>query len=285
MNQLIMTLLLSWPCVGVVSAPAAHYESDADSERKSRLEVMKKLVGSLEISQTIVTPEKRDETVSLSPELVLTYTDPAREFSDSTMWLWTDKGRPVATTTVEYYPDRPADKTWIFEFATLSTHPVTMRLGKQKAWHIQQPAAIRREIASAPVPADSRPRRLQQMRDIARRFAVETFTPRGDRFVVRLMPTPLLRFPESESDRADGAVFAFAYGTNPEVILLVEAVETADGLEWRYGVAPLTAIGIVVRLDDQEVWTRTFGRGPTIQAVYVNGALAPTDITEKQAEK
>lgn len=280
MNRLILTLLCFWP-VGVVAAPAAQSTSDRDSERSARLETMKKIVASLEVSQTIVTSNAPDEIVTTSAELVLTYTDPAREFSDSTVWLWTHKGQPVATTTLEYYPDRPADKTWIFEFTTLSTHPVTMRQGNQKAWSIQPSAAIRREFSSiaAPVPADSRSRRLQQMRDIARRFAVETYTSRGDRFVVRLMPTPLFRYPESESDRADGAVFAFAYGTNPEVILLVESAETADGFQWRYGLAPLTGIGIVVRLDDREVWTRKFGS--IAQNVYVNGALAPTDMTEK----
>ena len=56
----------------------------------------------------------------------------------------------------------------------------------------------------------------------------------------------------------------------------------ADALQWRYGVAPLTGIGIVVRLDDQDVWTRKLG--PMNQNVYTNGALAPIDINQKQVE-
>jgi hypothetical protein len=47
------------------------------------------------------------------------------------------------------------------------------------------------------------------------------------------MPAPLLRYSSVSDKIIDGALFAFAQGTNPEALVLVEAVESETGRVWR----------------------------------------------------
>ena len=51
----------------------------------------------------------------------------------------------------------------------------------------------------------------------------------------------------------DGAIFLFAGGTNPEVLVQVEALSGADR-SWRIGFARMTAARLTVARDDQTVW-------------------------------
>ena len=61
----------------------------------------------------------------------------------------------------------------------------------------------------------------------------ETGTTAKSEWELRLMPTPLLRYSSATNKIIDGALFAFAQGTNPEALVLVEAVETVNGRAWR----------------------------------------------------
>jgi phytoene dehydrogenase-like protein len=52
----------------------------------------------------------------------------------------------------------------------------------------------------------------------------------------------------------DGAVFAFVEGTDPEVILLIEARRQDDGYQWQYACARFSDFRLSVRYRDAEVW-------------------------------
>jgi hypothetical protein len=55
----------------------------------------------------------------------------------------------------------------------------------------------------------------------------------------------------------DGACFLFVHGTNPEVLLLIEAQEREIGsATWRHALAPLARAELAVQLDQKDVWTR-----------------------------
>ncbi len=61
-------------------------------------------------------------------------------------------------------------------------------------------------------------------------------------------------------------MFAFAMGTDPEVILLLEAVERDDKVVWQYALARATGYAAEASLDDKVVWSGsalTNGRNPT----------------------
>ena len=64
----------------------------------------------------------------------------------------------------------------------------------------------------------------------------------------------MYRYGRSDADVADGAIFAFCKGTNPEVLLLVEAVKNGKELEWKFAFARMTARECEVRRGDKVIW-------------------------------
>jgi hypothetical protein len=74
--------------------------------------------------------------------------------------------------------------------------------------------------------------------------------------MLRLLPTPLDRFGEAASDgNADGALFSFVVGNDPEVILLVESGDKpTGGPVWQYGLVLSTRSTSVALLDEREIW-------------------------------
>src|SRR6185312_10054484 len=87
--------------------------------------------------------------------------------------------------------------------------------------------------------------RLRQLREIARRFTSNEEI-KNEKFELRLLSTPVDRYTPSMSDRADGAIFFFTLGTNPEVVLLIES----DGKGWSYAAGRMTgAQAVALSLD------------------------------------
>ncbi len=56
------------------------------------------------------------------------------------------------------------------------------------------------------------------------------------RWELRLLPTPLYRYPAAKTGVVDGALFALISnaGTDPEVLLILEAREEGGKLRWEY---------------------------------------------------
>ena len=76
------------------------------------------------------------------------------------------------------------------------------------------------------------------------------------------MPHPLDRYADPKKEQVDGAIFVLATGTNPEVMLVIEAQgPSADKATWRFAVAPVTAASYEVTFDRREVWAQPYARG------------------------
>jgi hypothetical protein len=68
---------------------------------------------------------------------------------------------------------------------------------------------------------------------------------------LRLLPQPIDRYTPSSADRADGAIFLLAFGTNPEVALFIES----DGTAWNYAAGRLSgACQIRLTIDGVTAW-------------------------------
>ena len=77
------------------------------------------------------------------------------------------------------------------------------------------------------------------------------------RFELRLLAQPVLRYADSTNPVLDGAVFVFAHGTNPEVLLLIEAIgDDAATAKWHYSFARSGSAEMHVELDGKQVWFR-----------------------------
>ena len=83
---------------------------------------------------------------------------------------------------------------------------------------------------------------------------------------LRPLARPLHEYSSPKHGVAQGILCGFAAnGTNPDVVVALEAVSGEDGQvakSWRYGVIGMTASGISVKLDRAEVFTRPYAKSP-----------------------
>jgi hypothetical protein len=94
------------------------------------------------------------------------------------------------------------------------------------------------------------------LKELARHFtAFEFFGSDHQRYELRLLQQPVRRYADPDSGVVDGALFLFAYGTNPEVAVVIEARwERASALAWRFGLARIASAELIVHVNDREVW-------------------------------
>ncbi len=184
---------------------------------------------------------------------LLRYSDPARETVDGTLWLWTHEGRPAALLCLF---TEPIDwKGWNYEWTSFSDQPLRVTGRPRWTW-TPQPAKGDWRAVDADPPGASETTRLLAMRSIARRFTAQE-TLRGEPYVLRLLARPLHRYSARQHGVLDGALFAYAYGTNPEILLQVEARSNGDAERtWHVRFARASSARVAVLENGREVWSQ-----------------------------
>lgn len=218
--------------------------------------------------------------LSLREEPLLRYSDPPRAIFDATLWAWVrrDGGRPWAALKVEHQPTRPPQRRWIQGLVSLAPERIEATFHDGQTWASTEPGLVPRPIPGAAAPAASAVRRLGQARDLMRRFAVSEYAGVAvGRLMLRIMPRPLLRYSDPDAGVLDGFLFAFAYGTNPDVLLVLEAHDRTSPPGWQYGIGRLGGAEGSVELDGQKVWSVTLGNPPQQLATYMNRWVAEGD--------
>jgi hypothetical protein len=78
-----------------------------------------------------------------------------------------------------------------------------------------------------------------------------------ERWDLRLLPQPLYRYEKPEGDVVDGTLFAFvtSAGTDPEVVLALEARKAGESLAWHYRAIRFSDSNLYVQHSGKEVWT------------------------------
>ncbi len=150
----------------------------------------------------------------LLAEPIFRLDNPVTSVKDSAFFFWTDPetGRPEVTIQMFRAPT----KYWIHDWTSLSTSPIVAETGSAQRWWPKDGVEFR-PVPDAPVPAATPAARLRQIRALAEEFsATDDFLKKGWSHL-RLMPKPWLRYGKAGSAVEDGALFAFALGTEPEV--------------------------------------------------------------------
>jgi hypothetical protein len=138
---------------------------------------------------------------------------------------------------------------------SLADTPLTSRLDSQNVWSPKQAGVKWIEFAGAPAPTESAPRRMTQMRAIARQFSGTLNIPDRQLAHLKLIPQPLVRYNAPDHGVIDGAVFSMAVVTDPEILLIVEARKSTNGsTSWRYAAARAHYHELQLRRKDQIVW-------------------------------
>ncbi len=184
----------------------------------------------------------------LVPDPLRRWTDPTRPFSGGALWVCKSGRRPVAIMGIELYA------AWSLEFVSLSTGLVEAQDG-QLQWRPRKAGVEFREISRSPAPADDQLKRLRQMKDIVRRISASEFYE-NQTYALRLLAHPIDRYADPGAGVVDGAIFVYANGTNPEVLLLVKARRQDKGSSaWSFAAAPLTRAQPTLKLDGKDFWS------------------------------
>ncbi len=227
----------------------------ADTERAARLETMRELAGSVKME----THEGARRTpLELVPEPLLRYSDVPYGMRDATRWIWGTHGRPAALLKLELYPAGPI---WSFAFTSVSAGLIAAECENEKSWLPIRRGFEPHPLPGAPVPAKTSVERLRQMRALARRFdGHRVYMPDNRRTQLRLLSQPLHRYDDAQVGLLDGAIFGLAKDTNPNIVLLIEAL-TAENppTRWQYALVRHGDAEYHVELDGHEVW-KTEGR-------------------------
>jgi hypothetical protein len=228
-------------------------DDDTPDETKKLNELIEKSVDWYDVA---VDPSFRDV---LAPKPVLRWRNVARkQDGEAMMVIWCHRGRPEAMASI--YP-------WLgnlhHEFASLArTGRVLARDRGAVVWSPTTAGVEFRDLPGGPEFAESPAARLRQMKAIAERFSATMTGWKGDnsdREELRLLPRALYRYDLKEAGDAnpalrDGALFAFVLGTDPEVVLVLEAIRRGDDTVWQYAFARATSGGLEARLEGKSVW-------------------------------
>lgn len=143
----------------------------------------------------------------------------------------------------------------VHELHSLSPVVLNTQWNQSDSWKPKE-GVKRQRVPDAPVPAAMAAGRKQQMRMLSRDFAAHSVGSAGDRTELRLLPQPLYQYHSANPDVLDGGLFAFvcSVGTDPEIFLQLEALNTANGPQWHYTLARFSHMDLFVSYKDKELW-------------------------------
>ena len=206
--------------------------------------------------------------LELKKEPVFEWSNPVREgLQQGVVFLWTRDGRPSALGCVFSHPDdRFPGRRVLHEFHALDPEKLIVTRPKEAMNEWKPEAGLeRKELADAPAPAATPAARLVQMRKLAQEFVGDSVDDKGKHWDLRLLPSPLYRYPEAKTGVIDGAIFTLVStaGTDPEVVLLLEAREADGKLRWECACGRFSDRSLYMKRNDKEVWSSVRGETNT----------------------
>jgi hypothetical protein len=192
-------------------------------------------------------------------EPVFEWSNPVRVgLQQGVFFLWLRDGRPAVLGCIFSEPEgRLKGRKVIHEFHALDrekllvSHPNSLNEWKPQA------GLQRKELPDAGTPAATAGARLVQMRRLAQEFSGYETDSEGKRWDLRLLPSPLYRYPTAKSGVIDGALFTLVSnaGTDPEVLLLIEARKQGDKTRWEYALGRFSDRSLYVQRKDKGIWS------------------------------
>ncbi|MCI0361557.1 MAG: hypothetical protein L0211_23990 [Planctomycetaceae bacterium] len=271
-----------------LALPLAAQETTTDKEFRGQ--DAQRVAAWLKVSQDhaadyrLTPKDKPDNPLKLLPKAVFRHSQPVRGDDIGAVYLWVDEtGLPAALGTVFAYSYGGSGERWMaHEFHSLSSTPLTGKWREADAWSPAEPGVEWKEVPEAPAAAESENARLRQMREIGRRMAAHTTDFNDSRWELRLITQPIYQYTAKQPSDTLGGAFLFCQGTDPEVILLLEARQVKGRSTWHYALAPFTDYGLNVTLDGNELWSLAKGHRPTrTSAHWWNGKMEAKKLSEK----
>lgn len=267
------TLLIAalWLAAGPVDAELAENAAKQKAQSAARLKLMKEAAAKIDI-RVVGTGAK----VELEPKPVLRWDNPRSLTVDAATFVWLADHRPqvIGGTWIKN------TNSW-FELHSLSPQLLTATVDETSNWSTSDEGISRKPVVGAPRPAASRAERLRQMKQLAESFSVHAVKTGpdyddGSIWHLRMMAQPIYRYAQEAA--VDGAIFAFAQGTDPEVYLILESDEVKGRGQWHFGFARACVWELHAKRDGHEVWS---GEMSNLQEpVKAYGLLGPFAVDE-----
>ena len=192
-------------------------------------------------------------------EPVFEWLNRSRGDTQGTLFIWLRDGRPAALATIFSYPhDKLPGRMVTHELHALDTEKLLVTRPKDSLNQWKPEAGLaRKELTDAQAPAATPAARMQQIRRLAQEFKGYETDKEGKRWELRLLPTPLYRYPTAKTGVIDGALFALVSdaGTDPEVLLLIEARQVDGKLRWEYACGRFSDWELRVQRKEVEVFS------------------------------
>ena len=207
--------------------------------------------------------DQAKSVLTMHSEPVLAWVNPVRYQQQGFVYVWTNEGKARAIGGVfsNYFSDERMYTS--HEFHSLSPVGLKATLAGKDVWHPEKSGIEFVELKDAPAPVAKKTGRLAQMRRLAKEFSAYSITHEGSRYELRLLTAPLFRYQTDESDIHDGAVFSMvtSAGTDPEILLVFEVRDTANGSKWHYAPARFSDSKLFLMHNKKPVWEFTYPEG------------------------
>lgn len=194
---------------------------------------------------------------TMLPQAVFRHSQPVRGDDIGAVYLWVDADkRPAVIGTTFAFTFQGETRVVAHEFHSLADGPLTATWRGRQPWTPKEPGLQFRPVPKSPAVAADPKVRQRQAREIARRFSANTIDHDERRWELRLVSKALHEFDLQQPKQVQsGSLFVMCQGTDPELILSIEARKQDNRLQWHYAAASFTDYALKLRLDDQEVWT------------------------------
>src|SRR5262245_15199828 len=194
---------------------------DTKAEAAEASDLAKKLVADYVVQ--IETSAGKKVKLKLEPEPVMRWTNHLGRRFYGDVYVWTHEGRPEVVASVNSV--FTAKRDTYTEIQSLSTGRVILSRDEKVVWEPAEPGVEFKPLSGAPKPGATPAARLIQLRALAAQFSVvaDYGVDKEMKEDLRLMATPVFRYQSAEQGVADGALFAFAKGIDPDAFLMIEA--------------------------------------------------------------
>jgi hypothetical protein len=198
------------------------------------------------------------QALELKKEPIFEWSNPVRNgVQQGVIFLWLREGRPAALACIFSHPyEKLPGRKVLHELHALDTEKLLVKRDEYNQW-APQAGLARSELLDTAAPSATPAARLLQMRRLAQELTGHEIDREGKRWELRLLPTPLYRYPVAKTGIIDGALFALmsSAGTDPEVLVLIEAKEEGGKLHWEQACGRFSDLELHVYRKDKEVFS------------------------------
>jgi hypothetical protein len=239
-DELMRPILLALVAATLFSACVRGDDETPAEPDNSRLEYLVQRLQTQSVTE--VNGERRAAELQTSP--LMTWQNPISG-ANGGVFVWTLAGRPVAVTK-SHVNDR---KQHYVETSITLRDDLQCTQAGSAIWVPEDSTSVVVPVTGLAPPRETRAGRLLQMRELAGSFEIEDQwgEDQEELYQLRLLPRPLFRYEAPAEHVIDGAIFGYSQGTNPEAVVVIEAVETDSAREWRCQVSRLTGYAVTAR--------------------------------------